>query len=278
MALGGSVVSAGLGALPAAASRVASVTPLALPDISAPPDVVVGEADGYVTLPVTLSAPGTKTVSVNYRTTNNTATASAGCPYNYVGVSGTMNFAPGETTQVVQVDLVNCDTSKSSASGRSPSTSRHRSTGPSCGPAPGSTSSVTATSRHPGLYVRDATVDHQAGTVEVPVLLGGPSGTASNSTVTVHYATNDGTATGRHRLHRRPAARLTFGPGETAENITVPILDRSGSAPTRSFSVTLSSPDNATIVDGTGVVTIGASGATAGGPARHLGPARRGGR
>ena len=33
-----------------------------------------------------------------------------------------------------------------------------------------------------------------AGTVNVPVLLGGPSGTASNSTVTVNYATNNGSA------------------------------------------------------------------------------------
>ena len=53
---------------------------------------------------------------------------------------------------------------------------------------------------------------------------------------------------------------LTFPAGETAQNITVPIIDRSGSAPTRSFSVTLSSSHvKATIAYGTGVVTIGAT-------------------
>jgi hypothetical protein len=41
----------------------------------------------------------------------------------------------------------------------------------------------------------------------------------------------------------------------------VAILDRSGSAPARSFSVTLGTPHNAKIADGTGIVTIGASGA-----------------
>src|SRR5207247_10978563 len=45
---------------------------------------------------------------------------------------------------------------------------------------------VTAT---PGLYVRDGVVDNGAGSVQIPVLLGGPSGSASNSTVTVGYAT-----------------------------------------------------------------------------------------
>ena len=80
-----------------------------------------------------------------------------------------------------------------------------------------------------------------AGTVKVPVLLGGPSGTASNSTVTVNYATHDGTALAGTD-YTSTSGTLTFGPGETAENITVPIIDRSGSAPTRSFTVTLSSP------------------------------------
>ena len=38
------------------------------PGISAPPDVVVGEADGYVDLPVRLSAPGQSPLSVSYGT------------------------------------------------------------------------------------------------------------------------------------------------------------------------------------------------------------------
>ena len=45
------------------------------PGISAPPDVVVGEGDGHVDLPVTLSAPSASTVSVHYTTANSTAVA-----------------------------------------------------------------------------------------------------------------------------------------------------------------------------------------------------------
>jgi hypothetical protein len=87
----------------------AAATSVASPGVSAPPDVVVGEADGYVDLPVTLSAPGSSPVSVSYTTTNSTAVGSTGCPYNYVGVSGTLNFPVGVTTQVVRVDLLDCN-------------------------------------------------------------------------------------------------------------------------------------------------------------------------
>jgi hypothetical protein len=38
------------------------------PEIYAPPDVVVGETDGSVTLPVTLNAASASTVTVNYAT------------------------------------------------------------------------------------------------------------------------------------------------------------------------------------------------------------------
>lgn len=44
-------------------------TAVSSPGISAPPDVVVGEADGYVDLPVSLSGPGTSPVSVSYTAT-----------------------------------------------------------------------------------------------------------------------------------------------------------------------------------------------------------------
>jgi chitinase len=114
----------------------------------------------------------------------------------------------------------------------------------------------------PGLYARSAYVDNLAGSVTVPVLLGGPEGATSNSTVTVHYATKDNSAVAGTD-YTAGSGTLTFGPGQTVQNITVPILDRGGSAPSRNFTVTLSSPLNATLVQKTATVTIGASGATA---------------
>jgi hypothetical protein len=52
----------------------------------------------------------------------------------------------------------------------------------------------------PHVFVRDVVVDEKAGTAGFVVMLGGPTGQSSNSTVTVDYATADGTADRRQRL------------------------------------------------------------------------------
>jgi len=62
--------------VPLAGPASAAVT---TPAISAPADVVVGEAAGHVDLVVSLSAPGTSAVTVNYTTVNSTAVGGAGC-------------------------------------------------------------------------------------------------------------------------------------------------------------------------------------------------------
>ncbi len=234
-------------------------TPVASPNISAPPNVLVNEADGYVDLPVALSAPATGTVSVNYATANSTAGASTGCDYNYVGTSGTLTFTPGVTIQVVRVDILNCKLgglatflfNLSAASGGviiRPSTQVGI-----VGDA-----SPTASAQ---LDVRGAVTDAGAGSVLVPVLLNGFTGIASTQTVTVDYATADATAKAGSD-YTSTSGTLTFTPGQTVQNISVPILEPSASEPSRSFSVILSSPTNGTIGEGSATVTIGASGAT----------------
>ncbi len=69
----------------------------------------------------------------------------------------------------------------------------------------------------PRLFVRDAVVDEKDGNALVSVLLGGPGGQASNSTVTVDYATADGTANAGSDYVAR-SGTLSFAPGETAKD------------------------------------------------------------
>ncbi len=76
----------------------------------------------------------------------------------------------------------------------------------------------------PKLFVRDAVVDEKDGNALVSVLLGGPAGQASNSTVTVHYATANGTANGSDYTAAGDTL-LSFAPGETAKTVVVPIAD-----------------------------------------------------
>src|SRR5205823_12376992 len=86
---------------------------VATPAISAPPDVIVGETDGFVDLPVTLNAPGTSQVSVGYQTASTTAAAGTSCAAHptpsYVGISGQLTFLPGQTTNVLRVNLLDCN-------------------------------------------------------------------------------------------------------------------------------------------------------------------------
>jgi Calx-beta domain/Fibronectin type III domain len=258
--LAGAVV-AGLGGAEGA-GIAASAAPVSSPYIFAPPDIVVGESDGFVDLPVTLSAPGESTVSMYYSTVNGTALGSSGsspCPtYVYGAIAGTLTFPPGVTTQTLRVNINNCGIS-SPAGFLTFDLSIYS---PVNGTIAKADTQVDITGdadtgATPGLYVRDAIAG--AGTATIPVVLGGPSGLASDSPVTVSYSTHNGTAVAGTD-YTATSGTLTFPPGETAENIEVPIIARSGRAPARSFSVTLSAPANATIASGTGVVTIGASG------------------
>ena len=110
--------------------------------------------------------------------------------------------------------------------------------------------------------MRDAVVDEKDGTALVSVLLGGTGGQASNSTVTVDYATADGTASAGSD-YTAAGGTLTFAPGETAKTVPVPIADDAAAEPSESFTLSLSNPTNAHIATGTGTVTIGASDAAA---------------
>ncbi|MEN3068225.1 retention module-containing protein, partial [Uliginosibacterium sediminicola] len=69
--------------------------------ISGPSDV--NEAATAVTYTVTLSTPSSSAVTVNYSTANGTATAGA----DYTANSGTLTFAPGETSKTITVAILN---------------------------------------------------------------------------------------------------------------------------------------------------------------------------
>src|ERR1043166_2482289 len=65
---------------------------------------------------VTLSASSSQTVTVNYQTVNGTASGDATCTTRskgYIPTSGTLTFAPGETSKTVNVPIVG-DTAKES--------------------------------------------------------------------------------------------------------------------------------------------------------------------
>ncbi len=78
---------------------------------------------------------------------------------------------------------------------------------------------------------------------------------ASGKTVTVDYATADGTATSPAD-YTSAAGTLTFAPGVITRTFTVPVVGDTLDELDETFVVNLSNPTNATIADGQGVGTI----------------------
>jgi hypothetical protein len=68
--------------------------------------------------------------------------------------------------------------------------------------------------------------------------------TASSQSITVQYATSNGTATSGSD-YTSTTGTLTFNVGITTQTITIPILNNSVSEPDETFSLTLSNPTNA---------------------------------
>ncbi|MCC4605685.1 putative Ig domain-containing protein [Xanthomonas campestris pv. parthenii] len=78
---------------------------------------------------------------------------------------------------------------------------------------------------------------------------------ASGQTVTVNYATSDGTATAGSDYVAR-SGTLTFAPGTTAQGVAVTVNGDTAVEPNETFSVGLSGASNATIARATGTGTI----------------------
>src|SRR5439155_7296618 len=63
----------------------------------------VGEADGAATIKVILSETSGYTVTIEYATSNGSATTADN---DYLAASGTLTFAPGDTSKSFQVPVI----------------------------------------------------------------------------------------------------------------------------------------------------------------------------
>ncbi|HYO75753.1 MAG TPA: Calx-beta domain-containing protein [Thermoanaerobaculia bacterium] len=137
------------------------------------------------------------------------------------------------------------------------STATNRGTVATPGNSPNSTSEVSAPialALPGGLGFQNATqsVDEAAGTVSITVTrIGGSEGT-----VTVDYATTNGTAMAPGDF-TQTSGTLTFGPGVTTQTIVVPLTNDDAPEGDETFTVTLTNPTGgATIGQATTTITI----------------------
>ncbi len=232
------------------------VVPAALPFLSIAPAISVAEGDADTepaVFTVTLSAASLNPVTVDFTTFDATATINDG---DYEPKSGTLTFAPGETSKTISVDVYG-DTTREldetfSVFLFNPANAKLRSR-ESTG-----TGTITNDDDAPSFSIgTPATVfEGNSGTkvITFPVTLSNPS----DQPLSVHFATADGTSTIADNDYNAATGTLTFAPGETTKNISVTIKGDTKVETDETFTVTLSAPSTSTtITTATATGTIG---------------------
>ena len=215
---------------PAPSLRIGDATPVA-------------EGDEAV-FTVTLTPPNEQVVTVDYTTTDGTAVADE----DYSATSGTLRFAPGDTSKTIRVPTLR------DAVAEPVETFTVVLSNPSGTNVVHDTGVGTITDEGlPGLSIADAPAVAEGGEAVFPVTLN----PASSQVVTVAYATQDGTAVAGSD-YTATSGTLRFEPGETIQNIQVATLRDAIAEPSESFTVELSDPVGTAITNSTGVGTIAA--------------------
>src|SRR5438034_1308552 len=200
------------------------------------------------TFTVSLSSASFQTITVNYATADGTATVADG---DYVAASGTVTFLPGVTSQPVAV-TVNGDTKFEPNETFFVNLSNPVNATISDNQGVGT---IVNDDGQPTISISD--VSQNEGNVGPTLFTFTVSlSSASFQTITVNYATADGTATVADGDYVAASGTVTFLPGVTIQPVAVTVNGDPKFYPNRRFSDHLSNPVNATISDNQGVGTI----------------------
>jgi hypothetical protein len=230
-----------------------SSTPLTLApgNLSSDGVVVVGEGDvgrRNAVVTIRLSAATSRTVTVNYAATPQLAAAGS----DFIPVSGTLTFAPGEVTRDILVPVVG-DTFD-----EFDETFLIDLTNPSGASLllPQFGVVIRDDDAPPALFVTDVTVSEESGQAVFNVRLSRPSGKVVNG----FYNTADGTATAGSDYTAASAGGVAFNfqPGETVKFVSIAVADDGVNESDETFllNITGVNPSRASLADGQGQATI----------------------
>ena len=195
----------------------------------------VSENGGTATITVNRTGGSDGAVSVNYATSNGTATAGA----DYTAASGVLSFAAGEASKTFTVPILD------DAAVENNETVNLVLTNPTGGAVLGNVAAATLTINdndvaQPGNLQFSAaaySVNEAQTTATITVTRTG----GSDGAVSVNYATSNGTATAGSD-YTASSGTLNFAAGETSKTFTIPILDDSAVEGDETVNLTLSSP------------------------------------
>jgi len=187
-------------------------------------DVTASENDGYMDFVVSLSAPSNSPVSVYFNTVEDTAIPAINNVGDYGFISGTLNFAPGVTSQTVRV-AINDDNSTLAEAIENFYLKLSNPVNALLSKEFGlgtivDNDATASTAFKAKLTVANISVDEKAGTATFVMVLD----RAPTDSFNVNYATSNGTATAGSD-YTAVSGTMTFGEGETVKNITVSISD-----------------------------------------------------
>ena len=217
-------------------------------------DVSAAEGDNgttHATFAVSLSAASGQTVTVNFATVDNTATAGS----DYQATDGAITFNPGETSKPISVTIdgdTNFEPNEtfhvnlSAALNASISDSQGVGTITNDDPAPPA----------PTFSINDVSLAEGDSGTSVATFNVTLSQTNGN-VFTVDYATTDGTATSADSDYQSTNGTLTFGIGETSKPFSININGDTLVEPGETFFVSLTKATGGAIIgDNQGVGTI----------------------
>jgi len=215
-----------------------------LPSISIVGGSISDLVAGTLNFTLTMSAARTVPVSVNFATVSGSATAGS----DFGAVSGTVVFAPGQTTAVIGVPIF---ANAFDEAAETFSVILSGAVGATIGVG-NATGTILADPPRPQISIAGPgeVSDAVAGAATFTVTLSQPTTMA----VTVAYTTVAGSADSSDFVPQ--SGVLTFAPGQTSATISVPILANASNETAETFSVVLSSPTNGTISVGSATVTI----------------------
>jgi hypothetical protein len=198
----------------------------------------VAETGDHATVTVRRVGGSSGTASVDYWTTDGSATA----PADYAASTGTLTFANGETTKAFTVPVV------WDGAGEGDETVNLALANPSAGSDLANNSASVIHIGDDGasgpvqFSASSYSVNEAAGTVTITVTR---SGGSLGGPVTVDYTTSPGTASSGSD-YVDTSGTLTFGAGEATKTFELPIVDDSTYEGDETIAVTLSNPGGGT--------------------------------
>ena len=217
-----------------------------IPELSVADVSTSNEAATNLVATVSLSGTSSQIVTVDYATSNGTATAGD----DYTAISATpLTFNPGDLTKTVNIAILSDSTDEDDETFTLTLSSPDNAT-------------ISTTAGSATMTIVD---DDPAPTISISDNSSGESGSgnlvaslsaASEKTITIDYATSDGTATAGDDYTAVSTTTLTFSPGDTSKNIPITVASDNIDEVDETVIVTLSNPSNVTVSDGIGELTI----------------------